>query len=123
MTKFRCYCGEWLDIDEEDLGSEDMDCPKCGCLLVVPETWEDVQTVNDAISEELRTLHEKYATYRIMVEGEDRTEFCVQNNLPNNDLLDVIVDGYRMRYPEARRVFLEEEENYNSCSLINELSL
>lgn len=117
MTELKCYCGQWISIDEEDLGSEDLECRYCGLLIVVPETWEEVEAENCAILADLQEQHKEWQTYRVMVEGEDGMEFCVRNGLPNDDLLDIIVDGYRCRYPEARRVFLEPEENYNMIDI------
>lgn len=112
MTQIRCYCGKWNDLNEEDLGSEDFTC-SCGFVMCIPETFEEITVCNDELNETLQTVHEKSVRYRIMVEGEDGTEFCVRNNLQNDDLLDVLVDGFRVRYPEARRVFTEPEEYYH----------
>lgn len=111
MTQIRCYCGKWNDIDENDLGSEDFVC-NCGHSLCVPETFEEVAVANDELNDLIREDNKRNTLYRIMVEGENGTEFTVRNNVPEDeDLIEVLVDGYRYRYPEARRVFTEPEEN------------
>lgn len=113
MTQIRCYCGGWNDIEETDLGFEEFECGFCGTLIYVPETFEEVTAANDELNETLRETAERNILYRVMVEDETGSEFCARNHLPNDDLLDLIVDGYRARYPEARRVFTEPEENFH----------
>ena len=111
IARLRCHCGASMNVTEEDLGFEELECGRCGLLNYVPETIEDITRFNDELIEEQRERDEANALYRVMVEGEDGTVFCVKNGLPNDDLLEVILDGFRARYPDAKRVFLEQEES------------
>ena len=98
-------------------------CPDCETEFDLANSEEE-QAEWDSMRLEEDAKRGAATHARIMVMGEDGVEFCFRNMLEKNDLLDLILDGVRARYPEASNVWTEDEEstsaNYHRA-LIEEL--
>lgn len=102
-----CYCGNSQSIYKLDLGFDELECSNCGLLINVPETPEGFEEYNEYIECERSRVLDSYPV-RIMAVQETREEICLRNNVENDDLLAVILEGYRSMYPEFR-IFFESE--------------
>ena len=122
IAELICYCGNHILVTPEDLGFEELECGACETLNSCPETVEAIEAQNN------QTLHEiaernKATHVRIMARGEDNHVWCIRNMVANDDLLDVIIDGFKVRHPEAT-IWPEDEEATNAGyldSLMREL--
>lgn len=111
--ELRCYCGYMIPITEEDLGFEELECPRCECTNTVPEKKEDLAEWNKQEAKEYEERRKADARYRIMLEGEDRLIHCLKDNLKDDDdgLLEIIRLGYQSQYPDGK-VYIETMEDY-----------
>jgi hypothetical protein len=98
-------CGCHIDITEEDLGFEEVECQKHGTLNSCPATWDEVDAQNGEACKVPDATH-----VRIMAKGEDGTVWCIRNGVPNDDLVPIIITGYEANYPEAT-IWAEDEES------------
>lgn len=104
-----CYCGEMIDITEEDLGFDEVECPQCGLTNPCPETEEELFECNAATRGEIDSIS-RPKHVRLMARGEDGKEFCIRNGLDaDSDLLDFVLVGAQASYPEATLWYETEE--------------
>ena len=120
-----CFCGESHVLTEREFAEGMIECSECECELDLADDVETQLQWNVARKEEC-DLYNRASHVRLMLRGEDHSERCLKNGIPNSlgyDLLDLIVAGAQQSYPEGR-VWLEDEESTNPRyirSLMSEL--
>jgi hypothetical protein len=101
-------------LDPIILGIEDLDdmveCGECESEVEVPATREAIEAAN-AETLTVRSTEPTHETWRVMLDGEDHTESCLHNGI-SDELIDLVVAGYQVNFPEGR-VYKEPEETYN----------
>ena len=112
MKTLLCYCSNMIEITEEDLGFDELECPRCGLTYQVPESLEELYEHNEYIRKEIEEAHYT-GKIKIMAIQETGEVKCYRM-LPENDeeLINLVLAGYKLIYPECK-FFTEREENMN----------
>ena len=112
MKTLLCYCGNVLEITEEDLGFEEYECPRCNQFVSIPDDLQDFEEHNNWVRKEIAKSRFT-GNIRIMATQETGEEKCYKL-LPEEDgeLITIALAGYRALYPECF-FFTEREENMN----------
>ena len=105
-----CYCGAELEVDENDLGFEEYECPCCYSTLSIPSSPIEIYDFNE---ERRKEIEESRYTGKIIIMGRQETgeEKCYRI-LPGDDeeLISLVMTGYKIHYPECD-FYTEKEIN------------
>ena len=108
VGKIQCYCGKTNYLTVKDMDYDEYECD-CGFVIDLPplDELDDHNLEVAKARAELRYL----GTVRIMAIQETGELICLKNGVDekDRDFIDIILLGYKQRYPEWQ-IFTEREE-------------